>query len=250
MSKSNAPIAQSTNDQRRARAYEMIYILRPGVHPDEADRIAARFSEIVKSRTGKLVNLNNWGRRRLAYPIKKESRGVFVYARFLGYEDLVAELERNLRLIDSVLRYQTILLKPRVDMDEITVDPADIEFQRLETAEEDEEPQLAQRLGLVEKPKGQEAEPDEVRSDQDALEDEYLEGGEAFNGFDSEEEYGMYETESKAKPAERQQRKKMGGGSTALKAESSDEIDDDDRRPSEASETKETQDIDNKEQKE
>ena len=90
MAKSNAPIEIATTKVRRARAYEMIYILRPSVHPDEADRIAARFSEIVTNLQGKLVNLSNWGRRRLAYPIKKESRGVFVYARFLGYEDLVS----------------------------------------------------------------------------------------------------------------------------------------------------------------
>ncbi len=63
----------SDNKARRARAYEMIYILRPSVHPDEADRIAARFSEIVTNLKGKLVNLSNWGRRRLAYPIKKRA---------------------------------------------------------------------------------------------------------------------------------------------------------------------------------
>ncbi len=81
----------------------------------------------------------------------------------MGYEDLVSELERNLRLIDAVLRYQTILLKAQVDMDEIIVDPADIEFQRLEIADDDDEPQLAQRLGLVEKPKAHEVEPKPIR---------------------------------------------------------------------------------------
>jgi small subunit ribosomal protein S6 len=186
----------------------MIYILRPSVHPDEADRIAARFSEIVTNLKGKLVNLSNWGRRRLAYPIKKESRGVFVYARFLGYEDLVAELERNLRLIDAVLRYQTILLKAQVDMDEISVDPADIEFQRLEIADEEDEPQLAQRLGLVEKPKAQEA---ELKSDQDSLEDEYMEEAEEFNNFDHSDGYTTDESEPSAIATESQQSNKNTG---------------------------------------
>lgn len=199
MSKSNAPIELLTTSVRRARAYEMIYILRASVHPDDADRIAARFSEIVTNLKGKLVNLNNWGRRRLAYPIKKESRGVFVYARFLGYEDLVAELERNLRLMDAVLRYQTILLKAQVDMDEISVDPADVEFQRLEIADEEDEPQLAQRLGLVEKPKVHES---ESKSDRDALEDEYMEGAEGFNGFEQSNDYATGESEKSAKGSE------------------------------------------------
>jgi len=197
----------------------MIYILRPGVHPDEADRIATRFSEIVTNLKGKLVNLSNWGRRRLAYPIKKESRGVFVYARFLGYEDLVAELERNLRLIDSVLRYQTILLKAQVDMDEISVDPADIEFQRLEIADEDDEPQLAQRLGLVEKPKTHES---ELKSARDRREDDYMEGAEEFNNFDQADDYATDESEQGTKGSEPQQSEKDTIDEKPSEVESSD----------------------------
>jgi small subunit ribosomal protein S6 len=224
VAKANAPIAKSITDQRRARAYEMIYILRSSVHPDEADRIAARFFEIVKNLNGKLVNFNNWGRRRLAYPIKKESRGVFVYARFLGYENLVAELERNMRLLDSVLRYQTILLKPRVNMDEIAVDPADVQFQRLELIEEDDEPQLAQRLGLVERPKGQAPELDAFRADPDTLEDEYMEGGEEFNAFGQDDDnFGLEGSQSSVDETERRPRKKSKVRAKSDEKEPSDE---------------------------
>ncbi len=237
MAKSNAPIEIATTKARRARAYEMIYILRPSVHPDEADRIAARFSEIVTNLKGKLVNLSNWGRRRLAYPIKKESRGVFVYARFLGYEDLVSELERNLRLIDAVLRYQTILLKAQVDMDEIIVDPADIEFQRLEIADDDDEPQLAQRLGLVEKPKAHEVEP---KSDQESLEDEYMEAAEGFDNFDQADGYATDESEQSVKGSEPPQSKKNNEGEKPSEITSSDDgdtkggADTDENEPNEA----------------
>lgn len=151
MPKTKTAARLSIVEQRRAREYEMIYILRASIDPDEADRINARFNETIDSLKGKLIKLNNWGRRRLAYPIKNETRGVFVYTRFLGYDDLVSELERNLRLLDSVIRYQTILLNPRVDIDSVQVNPSEVEFQRLEMEEKTEEPQLAQRLGLVEK---------------------------------------------------------------------------------------------------
>lgn len=147
-------------DEPRAREYETIYIMRSSVEPDEADRIAGRIRETIAGRGGKLLRIDNWGRRRLAYPIGKATRGAFVYARYVGLNDLVAEVERNLRLIDDVVRFQTVLLKERVRVEDYEVDPAETQFHRLEQAvpEEEQEMELAQRLGLVERPKGERGE--------------------------------------------------------------------------------------------
>jgi small subunit ribosomal protein S6 len=139
--------------ERRAREYETIYIMRPSVDPDEADRVVGRAKEIIANLQGKLLKAENWGRRRLAYTIKRETRGVFVYLRYAAYEDLVAELERNLRLTDSVVRFQTILINPEVNINEYQIDPADLAFQRLEVVVEEEDPGIARRLGLVERPR-------------------------------------------------------------------------------------------------
>jgi small subunit ribosomal protein S6 len=142
-----------TTSERRAREYETIYIMRPSVDPDEAERVVTRAKEIIASLQGKLIKCENWGRRKLAYVIKRESRGVFVYLKYAGYQDLVAELERNLRIIDSVVRFQTILINPEVSLDQYQVDPADVAFQRLEVVVEEEDPGIARRLGLVERPR-------------------------------------------------------------------------------------------------
>ena len=149
--------ATATVEEPRAREYETIYILRTTVHPDEADRIATRVREIIAAKHGKLLRVDNWGRRKLAYNIGKHSRGVFVYVRYVGLNDLVAELERNLRLIDDVVRHQTVQLKERVRVEDYAVDPAELEFRRLEqpTPEEEVEPELAQRLGMVDRPRGE-----------------------------------------------------------------------------------------------
>jgi small subunit ribosomal protein S6 len=147
---------QTQTEEPRAREYETIYILRPNVDPDEADRIANRVREILTGLSAKLLRIDNWGRRKLAYNIGKVSRGVFVYVRYVGLNNVVAEVERNLRLIDDVLRHQTIQVKGKVRVEDYgEVDPADVQFQRLEqpTAEESEEPELAQRLGLVDRPR-------------------------------------------------------------------------------------------------
>jgi small subunit ribosomal protein S6 len=148
--------AATYTNPRRLREYETIYILESTIDPDEADRVATRIKEIITARTGHLLKIDNWGKRKLAYPIRKSSRGVFVFLKYLGFEDLVAEIERNLRLLDPVIRYQTVVIKPDVKPETYQIDPADLEFRRLEVSEEaDEELGIAQRLGLVDAPRPQ-----------------------------------------------------------------------------------------------
>ena len=155
MSAATATAAPYTNP-RRLREYETIYILESTIDPDEADRVATRVKEIITARSGHLLKIDNWGKRKLAYPIRKSSRGVFVFLKYLGFEDLVAEIERNLRLLDSVVRYQTVVMKPDVTFEQYQVEDADLEFRRLEASEEaEEELGVAQRLGLVDAPRQQ-----------------------------------------------------------------------------------------------
>lgn len=166
----------AASQEPKAREYETIYVLRTTVDPDEADRIANRVREVIAGRAGKLLRLDNWGRRKLAYNIGKHSRGVFVYVRYVGQGDLVAELERNLRLIDDVVRHQSVVIKQRVRVEDYAVDPADLEFRRVEpaTPEEEQEPELAQRLGMLERPR-----PEGVR------EDPYMDAGDDSEGIDA-----------------------------------------------------------------
>jgi small subunit ribosomal protein S6 len=142
--------ATATAQQPRwAHDYETIYILRPNTEPDEADKVAQRVGEVIERLEGKLVKVDNWGKRKLAYPIKKFTRGVFVYVRYVGYSDVVAELERNLRMLDPVVRYQTVRIAQNVVAAEYTVDPEEVKFLRIEVTEDEEEPDLEQQLGLV-----------------------------------------------------------------------------------------------------
>ncbi len=172
----------STNP-RRLREYETIYILQSSVDPDEADRVATRIKDIVQARSGKLIKIDNWGKRKLAYPINKSSRGVFVFLKYLGFEDMVAEVERNLRLLDCVVRYQTVLMNGDVKLETYAIDPADLEFRRLEvSAEADEELGIAQRLGLVDAPR---APRPEVGYDE-GIEDEFGAPGLEEAGFGAE----------------------------------------------------------------
>jgi len=169
---------------RRLREYETIYILESTIDPDEADRVATRIKEIITARSGHLLKIDNWGKRKLAYPIRKSSRGVFVFVKYLGFEDAVAEIERNLRLLDSVVRYQTVVIKPDVNPEQYQIDPADLEFRRLEVSEEAEEDLgIAQRLGLVDAPR-----PPRQEGYEYGMEDEYGAPGADEPGFAPDEE--------------------------------------------------------------
>lgn len=102
-----------------AREYETIYILRPNIDKDKADDVANRVAEAIKSNNGKVVEAELWGSRRLAYPIKRHHRGTYVYVKYLSRGEAVAEIERQLRLVDSVIRYQTVVLKSQIPLEGI-----------------------------------------------------------------------------------------------------------------------------------
>ncbi len=150
--------------KRWASDYELIYILRPNVDPDDAEKVAQRVQEIIAAQSGKLTKVDIWGKRKLAYPIERHTRGIFIYLTFVGYGETVAELERNLRLAEQVIRYQTIVVRKGVDLEGVEIDASEIEFARIEH-DENEEAELttAQRLGMEERrpaapPEGEAAE--------------------------------------------------------------------------------------------
>ena len=152
-----------------AREYETIYIMRPSVDPDEADRIAAKMAETVEKMSGKLTKIDNWGKRKLAYPINKATRGVFVYFKYVGFGGIVAEIERNLRMLDSVIRFQTVVNDVEDVSLNVTIDPEEIKFRRLEVTEDEAEPNLEARLGMIDEPRKPRVEHDDLDGYDDDL---------------------------------------------------------------------------------
>jgi small subunit ribosomal protein S6 len=137
----------------KAREYETIYVLRPEVARESQERIATRLTEVVSRENGKLTALENWGRRQLAYTVSKYRRGVYVYAKYIGGGALVAELERNLRMLDDVLKYQTVQVAVDIDAATIEVAPENVTFEAVEPATEEELAEPIERLlGLEQVP--------------------------------------------------------------------------------------------------
>lgn len=151
----------------RVREYETIYILRADVTRDAQERVAQRLTEVLSREKGKLTSIENWGRRALAYPVAKSKRGVYVYLKYLGGGGLVSELERNLRVMDDVMKFQTLQLRTDVVSDTVTVNPEDVKFEAVEPPQpgEEEGERIEQILGF-------ERSPDRAR-DADEYADDY-----------------------------------------------------------------------------
>src|SRR5215471_20115783 len=97
------------------REYETIFILRPDTQNDAISQVNGRIRGVIEQAGGKLLKLDNWGKRKLAYEIKKELKGIYLYWQYLGSSGLVQELERNLRMLDSVVRYYTTIVDADID---------------------------------------------------------------------------------------------------------------------------------------
>lgn len=145
-------MSRAVTAPNRAREYETIYILKPDIDAESADKVGARVAEVVGRESGQLTKVEMWGRRKLAYSIAKHRRGVYVYLKYLGSGRVVSEVERNLRLFDGVLKYQTVLVRSDVEVADIAVSAEEVKFERLELPplEDDKEDSRERQLGLVE----------------------------------------------------------------------------------------------------
>ena len=97
------------------RHYETTYILRPNLGDAIFTEMVERTSGIVADFGGTMITLERIGLRRLAYAIKKEVQGDYVYINFAAPGEAVAEMERIFRIDDRVLRYLTIKLGDTID---------------------------------------------------------------------------------------------------------------------------------------
>lgn len=116
--------AAATKSQKLAptshtlREYETIYLLRQDLTPEQIDRIKERMRGIVDREGGRVIRFTTWGRKKTAFPVgNKEVRAVYVHMAYLAKGGLVAELERNLRNLEEVLKFQTVKVSDAVDPD-------------------------------------------------------------------------------------------------------------------------------------
>jgi small subunit ribosomal protein S6 len=94
----------------RKQSYESVVLINAALEDEQVETTINRIQETITSHGGEIIELDKWGRKRLAYPIKKSKSGYYIVIRFESTTDLVATLERNFRLDENIIRYLTIAL--------------------------------------------------------------------------------------------------------------------------------------------
>ena len=90
------------------RRYETIYIIHPTANEEDITRIIDRTNGIIEQFGGSVVTLDRWGLKKLAYLIRKQSQGYYVYCEYAGTPEAVTEIERQFRIDETVLKYMTV----------------------------------------------------------------------------------------------------------------------------------------------
>jgi len=129
--------------KRLVREYETIYLLKAETPDDQVEEIKERLRGVVNRETGKVIRFTNQGKRKTAFPIGKNPKALYMHVLYVGAPGLVAEFERNLRMIDSVVKFQSVKLAEDVDFEARQVE-ADI---KIEPVEETPKPREEREFG-------------------------------------------------------------------------------------------------------
>ncbi len=94
----------------RTGVYESAVLINASLDDQQIDSILSKIKDIIINNGGQIRELENWGRKRLAYPVEKSKIGYYAIYRFDAPSDIVAKLERTYSLDEQILRYLTLSL--------------------------------------------------------------------------------------------------------------------------------------------
>jgi small subunit ribosomal protein S6 len=93
--------------------YESVIIFNAALEDEQIENNISRIQDTIKNNGGTIVELDRWGRKRLAYPIQKSKTGYYLILRFTAPSELISVLERSFRLDENIIRYLTVVLNKK-----------------------------------------------------------------------------------------------------------------------------------------
>ena len=100
------------------RKMEPLLLLSPELSVEERETVLKTMDEAIPREGGKMLVVDQWGMRDLAYPVRKQMRGFYVRLEYAAPSQLVAELERIIRITDGVFKFMTVKLADSVEATE------------------------------------------------------------------------------------------------------------------------------------
>ena len=114
----------------QVRQYELVYIMSPDATEQEVTELHTQVESIITRYKGELQKTENWGRRKLAFRIGKHREGTYVLEVFTGTGELTKELDRRLKVLDSVIRHLIVRVDEDLRLAERTRARREVETQR------------------------------------------------------------------------------------------------------------------------
>lgn len=98
------------------RRYETVFIIDPDASAEQRAAILERVNSEIEKYQGVLLQFDEWGLRKMAYPVKKKPRGYYVLCEYCGDKgELISEIERFFRIDDNVMKYMTVQTADDID---------------------------------------------------------------------------------------------------------------------------------------
>jgi small subunit ribosomal protein S6 len=113
------------------REYETIYLLKAETPDDQVEEIKERLRGVVSREGGKVIRFTNQGKRKTAFPVARNAKALYMHCLYVGKPGLVHEFERNLKMLDTVTKFQSVKVADEVDFDARQVEP-DVKVQPVE----------------------------------------------------------------------------------------------------------------------
>lgn len=100
--------SQKEENKLANRIYEMMYIAQPETSADDIGKLNTAIQGVIEKEGGSVVKVDDWGVRKMAYPIKKKTDGYYVLFEIAGSGKEILELERRMRVNDTIIRFMTV----------------------------------------------------------------------------------------------------------------------------------------------
>lgn len=126
--------------------YETVFLISPNLEEEETTKIITQMADIISKKEGKMIKEDRWGKRKLAYPVKKFEEAFYVFFHYEGAPDVPFELERRFKQTEVILRFLTVrketkenVRKKRKSIPRAEESAAPLEEEKVEKEEVDQE---------------------------------------------------------------------------------------------------------------
>jgi len=126
--------------------YETVFLISPNLEEEETTKIITQMAGIISKKKGKMIKEDRWGKRKLAYPVKKFEEAFYVFFHYEGAPDVPFELERRFKQTEVILRFLTVrketkenVRKKRKSIPRAEESAAPLEEEKVEKEEVDQE---------------------------------------------------------------------------------------------------------------